>query len=160
MTALRRPHGFTLIELVITLTILALLASVAAPIAQLAVQRSKEQELRRNLWQVREAIDAYKRAYDEGRIPRRLDATGYPPSLEALVEGVEDQRSPDKRRIHFLRRIPRDPFDPDSSSPAAATWGKRSYASSAQEPREGDDVYDIYSRAPGAGLNGIPFAQW
>ena len=153
MRAPARLRGFTLIELIITLAILALLASVAVPVAQLAVQRSKEQELRRHLWQIRAAIDAYKRSYDEGRIARRLNATGYPPSLEVLVEGVEDQRSPDKRRIYFLRRLPRDPLSPD-----AGAWGKRSYASPPTDPREGEDVYDVYSRAPGIGLNGeYPF---
>ncbi|HEX9183723.1 MAG TPA: type II secretion system protein [Burkholderiales bacterium] len=155
-----RSGGFTLIELVIALAILALLASVATPVAQLTAQRSKEQELRRNLWQIHTAIDAYKRSYDEGRIARRLNASGYPPTLEVLVEGVEDQRSPDKRRIYFLRRLPRDPLHMDAVAPAGATWGKRSYASPADEPREGEDVYDVYSRAAGSGLNGVPYARW
>ena len=155
MGSAARGRGFTLIELVITLAILALLASVAVPVAQLAVQRSKEQELRRSLWQIRAAIDAYKRSYDEGRIARRLNATGYPPTLEALVEGVEDQRSPDKRRIYFLRRLPRDPLSAD-----AGAWGRRSYASPPTDPRAGDDVYDVYSRAAGVGLNGTPYAKW
>jgi len=155
-----RAAGFTLIELVITLAILALLASVAVPVSELSVQRSSEQELRRHLWQIREAIDAYKRAYDEGRVARKLNATGYPPTLETLVEGVEDQRHPDKRRIYFLRRLPRDPLYADASAPAAATWGKRSYASPPDDPREGEDVYDVYSRAPGKGLNGLEYAKW
>ena len=157
---MKRPRGFTLIELVITLAILGMLATVAVPIAQLAVQRSKEQELRRGLWQIREAIDAYKRAYDEGRVPRKLNASGYPPTLETLVEGVEDARSPEKRRIYFLRRLPRDPLHADARADAIGTWGQRSYASAADEPRSGDDVYDVYSRADGIGLNGVPYRKW
>ncbi|MDH5210537.1 MAG: type II secretion system GspH family protein, partial [Betaproteobacteria bacterium] len=137
MRGAMRRAGFTLIELVITLAILALLASVAMPVAELSVQRTKEQELRHSLWQIRAALDAYKRSYDEGRVSRRLNASGYPPTLETLVEGVEDQRSPDKRRIYFLRRLPRDPLHPDARLAAAATWGKRSYASPPDDPREG-----------------------
>jgi general secretion pathway protein G len=157
---MRHARGFTLIELVITLAIMGLLASVAVPIAQLTVQRAKEQELRRSLWQIREGIDAYKRAFDEGRIQRKLNATGYPPTLEVLVDGVEDARSPDKRLIYFMRRLPRDPLHPDSNLPAVETWGLRSYASSALEPKEGEDVFDVYSRAEGSGLNGVPYRQW
>jgi general secretion pathway protein G len=157
---MRHARGFTLIELVITLAIMGLLASVAVPIAQLTVQRAKEQELRRSLWQIREGIDAYKRAFDEGRIQRKLNATGYPPTLEVLVDGVEDARSPDKRLIYFMRRLPRDPLHADGKLPAVETWGLRSYASSAQEPKEGEDVFDVYSRAEGSGLNGVPYRQW
>lgn len=153
-------RGFTLIELAITLAILGLLATVAVPTAQLALQRAKEQELRRGLWQIRDAIDAYKRAFDEGRIRRRLDASGYPPSLTVLVEGVEDARSPDRRRIYFLRRLPRDPLHHDAGTPAAETWGLRSYESRPDDPQPGDDVFDVYSRAEGNGLNGVAYWLW
>lgn len=155
-----RARGFTLLELVIAIAILGLLASVAAPVTQIAVQRSKEQELRRNLWTVRAAIDAYKAAYEQGHILRRLNASGYPPNLDVLVDGVEDQRDPDKRRIFFLRRLPRDPLHADPTVPPAATWGKRSYASTAAAPEEGEDVFDVYSRADGVGLSRVPYRQW
>src|SRR5216110_450469 len=88
-----RGQGFTLIELVITVAIVALLASVALPVSELAVQRTKEQELRRTLRQVRDAIDAYKQASDEGRIRKSVGDSGYPKKLEELAEGVDDQKS-------------------------------------------------------------------
>src|SRR6185295_5511836 len=118
----RRMKGFTLIELLITVAILALLASVALPLAEVTVQRGKEQELRRALREIREAIDAYKRAGDDGAIDKPADKTGYPPNLAALVEGAVDKRDPKGARIYFLRRVPGDPFTQEP-------WALRSYAS-------------------------------
>ena len=153
-------RGFTLIELVITVAIVALLASVALPVSELAVQRTKEQELRRTLRQIREAIDVYKQASDEGRIRKSIGDSGYPKKLEELAEGVDDQKSPKKEKIYFLRRIPRDPLNADPTLSAAATWGKRSYASPPDDPREGDDVFDVFSLASGKGINGQPYRDW
>jgi len=152
--------GFTLIELVITVAIVALLASVALPVSELAVQRTKEQELRRTLRQIRDAIDAYKQASDEGRIQKSVGDSGYPKKLEELAEGVDDQKSPKKVKIYFLRRIPRDPLNADPTLSAPATWGKRSYASPPDDPRDGDDVFDVFSLAPGKGINGQPYRDW
>jgi general secretion pathway protein G len=153
-------RGFTLIELVITVAIVALLASVALPVSELAVQRTKEQELRRTLRQIREAIDLHKQASDEGRIRKSVGDSGYPKKLEELAEGVDDQKSAKKEKIYFLRRIPRDPLNADPTLSAAATWGKRSYASPPDDPREGDDVFDVFSLAPGKGINGQPYRDW
>ena len=153
-------RGFTLIELVITVAIVALLASVALPVSELAVQRTKEQELRRTLRQIREAIDVYKQASDEGRIRKSIGDSGYPKKLEDLAEGVDDQKSPKKEKIYFLRRVPRDPFNADPTLSAAATWGKRSYASPPDDPKEGDDVFDVFSLAQGKGINGQPYRDW
>jgi len=155
----RRAGGFTLVELMITVVIVGILASVAVPMAQLAAQRTKEQELRVALRQIRDGIDNYRLAVDEGRVARRADESGYPRRLEDLFEGVEDLKTPDRRIIRFLRRLPRDPFA-DPSLAAADTWGKRSYVSPHDAPFEGADVYDVYSRAAGTGLNGIPYRDW
>jgi general secretion pathway protein G len=155
-----RSAGFTLIELLITVAIVALLASIALPLSELSVQRGNEQELRRALHEIRDAIDAYKRHADEGRIKRSADASGYPPNLAVLVEGALDLKSPTRARIRFLRRIPRDPFWTESGTPPEQTWGLRSYDSPHDAPRPGDDVFDIYPLRAGSGLNGIPYKDW
>lgn len=152
--------GFTLIELMVTLAILVSLASLVIPVAQIQIQRGKEQQLRAALQDIRQAIDRYKRASDEGRIPRDIGSSGYPKNLEMLVEGVLDQRDVKRRKFFFIRKIPRDPFHEYAQTSDADTWAKRSYASEASDPQEGEDVYDIRSRTLSTGLNGIPLKQW
>jgi len=127
----RSMKGFTLIELLITVAILGLLASVALPLAEMTVQRGKEQELRRSLRDIREAIDAYKRATVEGSIERPLDKSGYPASLAALVEGAVDKRDPKGGRIYFLRRVPADPVSGEPG-PCAATRARRTHRKAAR----------------------------
>lgn len=156
----RCRDGFTLIEMLVVVTILSVLASAAYPLAKLQAQREREQEMRLALRQIRTALDAYKQAHDEGRMLKRVGASGYPAHLDDLVNGVEDVSSPDKKKLYFMRRLPRDPMSADSGMPAAQTWGLRSYASSPDEPKEGEDVFDVYSLSPRTGLNGIPYREW
>jgi general secretion pathway protein G len=151
-------RGFTLLELVVSAALVAILIALATPMILTALKREKEQELRTSLRQIRQAIDDYKQAGDEGRIARRPGDTGWPPSLGVLVLGVPDTLDP-KRRIHFLRRIPRDPFA-GSGSDADASWGKRSSASPPDAPAPGDDVYDVHSLSEAKGLNGVPYREW
>ncbi len=152
--------GFTLIELVVTVAIVGLLASIAVPTVQVALQRSHEQDLRVALREIRKGIDDYKQAVAEGRVESKPDESGYPPSLDLLVQGVPDQRDPNKANIYFMRRIPRDPFSDDYTSPPQNTWGLRSYESEPDNPEEGKDVFDVYSKSKGTGLNGIAYAKW
>ena len=154
----RPAAGFTLIELLVTLAIMALLATLAVPVAELAVQRAREAELRRNLREIRDAIDAYKRAWDDGRIVHRAEDSGYPATLDVLVAGVPDQRNPKSAKLFFLRRIPRDPMNPDAEG--AEGWGKRSYASEPDNPQEGVDVFDVHSNSDASGLDGRPYREW
>ena len=155
-----KARGFTLIELLVTLAILGLLGAIVAPAAQVTIQRRHEQELRLALREIRTAIDAYKRASDEGRVAKAAGASGYPARLELLVDGVVDLRSARRSKVFFLRRLPRDPFNDDADKSAADTWIKRSYASEAADPKEGDDVYDIISSSPRTGLNGLAYRTW
>jgi general secretion pathway protein G len=155
-----RLRGFTLIELVITLAIVGLLATAAMPLAQLVVQREKESELRAALRDIRQALDAYKLAADTGHIKMELGASGYPPDLKSLYAGVEDAASEKKVNLYFLRRIPRDPFFPDSAAAAEESWGVRSFQSPPDDPQPGEDVFDVYSLATGKGLNGVPYHDW
>lgn len=160
MTFPRCPGGFTFIELMATLAIMGVLVLVAVPLAQMVSQREKERELRVALSQIREALDAYKRAAEQGRVMLKPGESGYPKSLNGLVEGVPDQRSPNRQKMYFLRRLPRDPFHPDPEAKPADTWGQRSYAAPPDEPAEGEDVFDVYSRSEKSGLNGVPYRQW
>ncbi|WPH17813.1 type II secretion system protein [Variovorax paradoxus] len=153
-------RGFTLIEMMVTVVLVGILASVVVPLTEMSIRRGKEQELRIALREVRGAIDAYKRAGDEGRIYRSATTTGYPETLDVLVQGTPDLKDPGHRKIFFLRRVPRDPMNADMKLAPAATWGKRAYSSEADRPKEGDDVYDIYSLSKRAGLNGVPYTQW
>lgn len=155
-----RQAGFTLIELVVTLTIVSILASALIPLGQWSVKRQQEAELRQALRDIRNAIDAYKKAVEDGKIIVNADASGYPPNLEVLANGVPDASSEKKRLIRFLRRLPRDPMFPEKDVPAQDTWGKRSYASPPDAPQAGVDVFDVYSLSTGTGLNGIAYREW
>ena len=147
-----------MVELMAVLAVLAVLVWVSLPLAEATRERERERELQQSLWQIREAIDAYKHLSDNSGVPRDPGLSGYPPTLAALVQGVPDPKA-GGRLFHFLRRIPRDPFAPPELT-AEQTWGLRSFQSPAAAPTPGADVYDVYSKAPGTGLNGVPFRAW
>ncbi len=174
---LRHHRGFSLIEMMVTLAVLAVLASAIMPIAKTAVKREKEIELRRDLRMIREAIDAYKKMADEKKIEVEEDTEGYPPDLETLVKGVEAQAaaagttgstgstapmsskpaasSTEKKIVKFLRRIPRDPMT-DSID-----WGLRSYQDeSDSEFWGGENVYDVYTKSNATALDGTKYKEW
>lgn len=156
----RRSPGFSLIELLVVVAIISVLAVIGLPLSELAHKRMQEEELRQSLRDIRSALDAYKKAVDMGHIARAVGASGYPPNLNALVDGVPDVQSPRSDKLFFLRRLPRDPFASNDIENPADTWGLRSYDSTAQAPKEGKDVYDVYSKSSGVGMSGVPYRQW
>ena len=155
-------RGLSLIELVVTMVILTILASLILPSAQMASRRTKEIELRRNLRDIRTAIDDYKKNYDkamvDNKIVQTLGKNGYPATLELLVEG-DDFGGVVKEKKKFLRRIPKDPFHKEQEGEPA--WGMRSYV---DEPDStswgGDDVFDVYSLSEGTAIDGTKYKDW
>lgn len=159
-------RGFTLVELLVVLAILGVLAGLVMPLGHTLLVAQKERELRLALQEIRSAIDAYKKASDRslGQATQGAaslsTASGYPPTLQALVDGVNDNSAPTGgRMVYFLRKVPRDPFA-DATVPAELTWKLRSYASSATHPEPGADVYDVHSSSTAQALDGSWYAQW
>jgi general secretion pathway protein G len=162
---MKRPsesRGFTLIELLVSLAIVALLATVAFPLAQVVQTRAKEAELRASLRVIRQALDAYKAAADSGVINKSAGTSGYPPSLDTLVDGVKRSAAFGFSAQPFvvLRRIPRDPFFEDASVPNAATWNTRSYSSKADNPQPSEDVFDVFSKSSKRAMDGTRYSDW
>lgn len=151
-------RGYTIIELLVVMAVLGILATAAMPLVELSVKRNKERELKHAQWEIRHAIDAYKQAYDAGRIAPVSGASGYPATLRQLASGIPDM-STGGQLMYFLRRIPKDPFA-GNEVPAEQSWGVRSYASTAEQPKPGADVFDVYSMSDEVGMNGLPYRQW
>ena len=146
--------GLTLIELIFTVAIVCILSMAALPLARVTIQREKEVELRRNLREIREAIDRYKDASDRGFVELKFGSEGYPPDMETLVKGVAQLNAVDKK-LKFLRRIPRDPMTGNTE------WGLRSSQDSPDSMSfGGQNVYDIFSKSTGTALDGSKYADW
>jgi general secretion pathway protein G len=148
---INHQSGLTLVELIITVAIVALLASAAVPIARFQVKREKERELRRDLWEMRDAIDHYKDAADKGGFMTKMDSFNYPPDLQTLVDGVDIQ----DKKVKFLRRIPVDPMTNSTD------WGLRS---NQDEPDStsfgGQNVFNVYTKSDGTALDGTKYNTW
>jgi general secretion pathway protein G len=153
-----RSGGYSFIELIIVTAILALLASVAMPLAQVTSQRQREVELRAALRQMRTAIDRFKDAVDQGRIaPTELSpgSEGYPPDLQTLVDGVPVQNDQSGAMLKFLRRVPIDPMTNSTD------WGLRSYQDKPDSPSWGrQNVYDVYTKSEATALDGTKYKDW
>jgi general secretion pathway protein G len=148
----RRARGFTLIELIVAATILSILTLMALPLARVTVQREKEKRLREALWEMRDGIDRYKEAADRGAFQTKVDSQNYPPDLDELVKGIEGQAG---KKYRFLRSIPVDPMTNSKE------WGLRSMQDDADSDSwGGQDVFDVYTKSQGTGLDGTKYKDW
>jgi general secretion pathway protein G len=144
--------GFTLLELIVAATILSILTLMALPLARLTIQREKEKELRRALWEMRDAIDRYKTLADRAAFQTKVDSFGYPPDLETLVKGVDLQGA---QKFRFLRSIPTDPMS------RSKEWGLRSMQDDPESDSwGGQSVFDVYTKSEGTGLDGTKYKDW
>ena len=147
----RGVAGLSLIELIVAITILLILTTAAIPIARVRIKREKERELRRDLWEMRDAIDRYKEAADRGAFQIKAGSEGYPPDLETLVNGVDVNG----KKVRFLRRIPIDPMT------GKTDWGKRALKDDPDSTSwSGDNVFDVYSLSDGTALDGTKYSDW
>jgi general secretion pathway protein G len=150
-TLAEHERGLTLIELIVTVTILSILASAAVPVTVFVVKREKERELRRDLWEMRDAIDHYKDAADMHAFQTKVDSQNYPPDLDTLVNGVEVQT----KKVKFLRKVPIDPMT------GKAEWGMRSMQDDpTSDSYGGQSVFDVYSKSTGTALDGTKYSTW
>jgi general secretion pathway protein G len=147
----RSARGLTLIELIVAIAIIGILAGAAVPVVRVRAKREKEVELRRDLWQMRDAIDRYKDAADRGAFQTKVDSLGYPPDLQTLVDGVDVQG----KKLRFLRRIPTDPLTGNGD------WGQRSNQDDPDATSwGGQNVFDVYSKSEGTALDGTKYSTW
>jgi len=153
-----RNRGFTFVELLVVTALIGILASAVMPLAHVAMQRSREIELRRTLREVRTAIDHYKDAADQGMIAAtelKPGNEGYPPTLEVLVEGVRASGDATDRKLKFLRRVPLDPIT------SSKEWGMRSYQDRPDSRTwGGQNVYDVFTTSDGTALDGTKYKDW
>ncbi|MBE3132576.1 MAG: type II secretion system protein [Acidobacteria bacterium] len=155
---LRRQHGYSFVELLVVASIVLVLASAAMPLARVTVQRQREVELRRVLREMRTAIDRFKDAVDTGQIGSteiKTGSEGYPPDLQALVDGVTAANDASGRKLKFLRRIPIDPLT------RSTEWGLRAYQDKADATSwGGQNVFDVYTKSTGTALDGTKYRDW
>lgn len=163
-TTAKAAAGFTLVEMLVVLAMLGILAVLVKPVVEIVAQREREQQLRRALWTLRDAIDEYKRAHETGALPLVPGESLYPPTLQALTKLYQDARPQTQapaqaRQIRFLRAVPRDPFADSKLSPESS-WALRAFLSEASDPKPGVDVYDVHSTSQGRALDGSLLKDW